>query len=544
MGIRFVSAISIFGVLCAALIFGLYNLQLEKGDYYSARAASQNQSADLLESRRGKIYFTDKNENLIPAALNKEFSPIFAVPDEIADKERTAEILSPIVEIEAADLLKMFNKKGDLYELLVKKAAPEQIMAVRDSGLKGIYVDSRMMRYYPMGRSASHLLGFVGASVEDEKTAGRYGLELFYDERLYGKAAKTAGDKITDADYGEDVVLTVDRNLQNESEKILAGLTEKFEAEGGTIIIEEPKTGKILAMAGNPDFDLNNYDKSSVKLFLNPATQKIYEPGSVFKVITMAAGLDSGKITPDTSYYDNGELAINGRTIRNWDLKAHGKLTMTGVIEGSVNTGAVFAERRIGHGLFYDYLKKFGFEEKAGIDLPGELSGSLKNLKNDARDINFATASFGQGVSVTPLQLINAVAAIANGGVLMRPYVNASLEPLVIRRVVGEEAAAQTAKMMESAVEKAKIAAIPNYRVAGKTGTAQIPDFTKGGYSDSFIHTFVGFAPASNPRFILLIKLDKPRATLAGMTVVPAFKELAQFVLNYYGVSPDNLIVN
>ncbi len=544
MGVRFIIAISFFGVLYAALIFGLYNIQLEKGDYYSARAASQNQPADLLESRRGKIYFTDRNGNLIPAALNKEFASIFAVPDEIADKEKAAEILSPIVEIDAEKLLKMFGKKGDLYELLVKKAAAQQITAAKESGLGGIYVDGRMMRYYPMGNSASHLLGFVGASVDDEKTAGRYGIELFYDERLYGKVKGAVGDKITSADYGEDVVLTVDRNLQDESEKILAGLTEKFEAEGGTIIIEEPKTGKILAMAGNPDFDLNNYDKSSVKLFLNPATQKIYEPGSVFKVITMAAGLDSGKITPDTAYYDNGKLTINGRTIKNWDLKAHGKLTMTGVIEGSVNTGAVFAERRIGHALFYDYLKKFGFEEKAGVDLPGELPGSLKNLKSNSRDINFATASFGQGVSVTPLQLINAVAAIANGGVLMRPRVNASLEPTVIRRVVSAEAAGQTAKMMESAVEKAKIAAIPNYRVAGKTGTAQIPDFTKGGYSDSFIHTFVGFAPVSNPRFIILIKLDKPRATLAGMTVVPAFRELALFALNYYGVSPDNLIID
>ncbi|MBI5147791.1 MAG: penicillin-binding protein 2 [Parcubacteria group bacterium] len=544
MGVRFIIAISFFGVLYAALILGLYNLQLEKGDYYSARAASQNQSADILESKRGKIYFTGRNGNLIPAAINKEFSSIFAVPDEIADKKGAAEILSPIAGIEADRLLKMFDKKGDLYELLVKKAAPEQITAVKKSGVGGIYIDGRMMRHYPMAGSASQLLGFVGASADDEKMAGRYGVELFYDERLSGKQGDTVGDKIKNIDYGEDVVLTVDRNLQNESEKILAGLTEKFEAEGGTVIIEDPKTGKILAMAGNPAFDLNNYDKSNVKLFLNPAAQKIYEPGSVFKVVTMASGLDAGKITPDTAYYDNGELTINGRTIKNWDLKAHGKLTMTGVIEGSVNTGAVFAERRLGHDLFYDYLKKFGFEEKTGVDLPGELNGSLKNLKESARDINFATASFGQGVSVTPLQLINAVAVIANGGVLMRPYVNASLEPMVIRRVVGEEAARQTAAMMESAVEKAKIAAIPNYRVAGKTGTAQIPDFTKGGYSDSFIHTFVGFAPVSSPRFIILIKLDKPRATLAGMTVVPAFKELAQFVLNYYGVPPDNLIVD
>ena len=308
------------------------------------------------------------------------------------------------------------------------------------------------------------------------------------------------------------------------------------------MIVQDPKTGKILAMAGYPNFDPNVYSHSKVDYFLNPAVQAIYEPGSVFKIITMAAGLDSGKITPKTTYYDSGSLTLNGYTIKNWDLKAHGTKTMTEVIEGSINTGAAFAESKIGHDLFYNYLIKFGFDDATGIDLPGEIRGNLDNLKHDSRDINFATASFGQGVAVTPLLLVNAVSAIANGGVLMKPYIAADADPKVIRRVISSEAARAIIEMMVSAVKKAGVAQVPNYTVAGKTGTAQVPDFKSKGYADEYIHTYVGFAPAWDPKFVILIKLDKPQGvSLAGLTVVPAFKELAQFILNYYNIPPDNL---
>jgi cell division protein FtsI (penicillin-binding protein 3)/stage V sporulation protein D (sporulation-specific penicillin-binding protein) len=236
-------------------------------------------------------------------------------------------------------------------------------------------------------------------------------------------------------------------------------------------------------------------------------------------------------------------VTLNGKTIENWDKKAYGKVTMTNVIERSINTGAVWAEKTIGHDLFYNYLVRFGLGKITGIDFPKEQAGNLTNLeKKQARDIDFATASFGQGLAVTPLELITAFSTIANGGQLMRPYLNAELKPKVLRPVINSETSRQLKEIMVSAVEKAEVAAIPNYRVAGKTGTAQVPDFKKGGYTFEVINTYIGFAPAENPQFIILLKMDKPKgAPLAGLSIVPAFKELAQFVLNYYNIPPDKL---
>jgi cell division protein FtsI/penicillin-binding protein 2 len=239
---------------------------------------------------------------------------------------------------------------------------------------------------------------------------------------------------------------------------------------------------------------------------------------------------------------DKGTLALNGKTIMNWNKEAYGRISMTEVIEHSVNTGSAFAAREIGVAAFRDYIERFGFGKPTGVTLPGELKGSLATIQGNPREINLATASFGQGVSVTPLQLVAAVSAIANGGVLMRPYLVASDGPSVVRRVVAEDTAAKVIAMMVNAVEKNIVARVPSYTVAGKTGTAQVPDFKRGGYSEDYVHTYAGFAPASDPKFTVLIKLDRPKgALLAGATVVPAFKELAEFLLSYMQVAPDAL---
>ena len=514
-----------FALLYSALVYNVYGLQIKKGEYYSARAASQYRLTDFLSSKSGNIYFQDKNGNRIPAALNKRYPVIYAVPKEITDASEVANALAPILNVPAAKLQLLLAKPNDLYELLLSKADDEQVNKIHELHLKGIYVDDQYFRFYPFGELASQLLGYVGPNDQDGAPEGRYGLEFFYNTELRDK----------------DLVLTIDRNIQAQAEQILKILVEKFGAVGGTAIVQEPKTGKILAMGSLPSFDPNKYAEYPIKNFLNPAFQSVYEPGSVFKVLTMAAGIDSGKITPDTTFYDSGSLTLNGKTIKNWDGKAHGTVTMTNVIEESINTGAAFAERRTGHDLFYNYVSKFGLEELTGINLPGEVAGKLTNIKNTFRDINFATAAFGQGVSVTPLQLIDAISAIANGGELMRPFVIEGTKPEVIRRVISPETASKVTAMMVSAVDKAGVAQILKYKIAGKTGTAQVPNFKSGGYSDDLIHSYAGFFPASDPRFIILLKLDKPQAPLAGATVVPAFKELAQFIINYYNISPDNL---
>ena len=509
-----------------ALIFNIYGLQIENGSYYFRRATVQAEGGNVLSPKRGTIFFQDKNGNKIPVAFNREFPIIFAVPKEIEDPSEASMAIADALNLNAAEIKLRLEKPNDQYELLILKATADQVTQARSLALKGLYVDSDYFRFYPFGSLGSQVLGFVGPDSSTGSFSGRYGLESYYDDTL----------------QRSDLSLTIDRNIQSQSEKVLKDLIDRYDAAGGTVIVQDPKTGDILAMGNYPTFDPNEYAKFDLENFTNPAIQAVYEPGSVFKVLTMASGLDAGKITPATSYYDTGSLTLNGKTIKNWDGKAHGQTTMTEVIEQSINTGAAFAEKKTGHDLFYNYLLKFGLDDLSGITLPGELSGRLGNLKISTRDINFATASFGQGVSVTPLQLINAISALANKGVLMKPNILAGHPPEVLGAVISSEAAEQVTEMMVSAVTKAEVAKIDGYRIAGKTGTAQVPDFRNGGYSDQYIHSYTGFAPASDPKFTILIKIDKPKGVgLAGATVVPAFRELAQFVINYYNIPADRL---
>jgi len=530
-----------FSILYLLLIFNIYNLQIEKRIYYLTKAETQERASGVFEAPRGNIYFIDRNNNLIPAALNKDYSMIYAVPAEVQGdvKQSYAEKLAPIVNLPVEELEKILSKPNDLYELLIEKATPEQIKEIKNLNLKGIYIGSHLLRFYPFEDLASHVLGFVGPA--GETTNGRYGVESYFNEMISGKAGEIKENKIIEPEAGKDLILTIDRNIQAQAEEVLKKLIEDYQATSGSVIVQEPQTGKILAMGNFPNFDPNNYSKFNIGTFLNPAVQLVYEPGSVFKLITMSAGIDSGKITPETTYTDTGSVTFNGKTIQNWDLKAHGLQTMTGVLEQSINTGAVFTQRKTGPDIFYNYLIKFGFNEPTGIALPGEVKGNINNLKN-GQDIDFATASFGQGVAVTPIGLISAISAIANDGVLMKPLILTDEKPQVTRRVISSETAKKITQMMVSAVEKNKIAVISNYSVAGKTGTAFVPDFNKKGYTDEVINTYVGFTPAFNPKFVILIKLDKPKGSpLAGQTVVPAFRELAQFLLNYYNIAPDKL---
>jgi cell division protein FtsI/penicillin-binding protein 2 len=524
------------------LLFHLYELQITHGDYYLAKAESEYLASSVTNASRGAIYFSDKNGNQLPAAINKDFPLIYAVPKAISDPVAAAAAVAPILGETKKSLEAIFSKNNDPYEPLVHRASSDMANKINDLEIKGIYADMEPGRYYPLGTAASQVLGFVGPSSNKLENSGHYGLEEFYDGILSGKAGSFSGNKVIQPKAGEDLTVTIDLNIQIEAEKILNDLVKNYNATGGSIVVADPVTGKILAMSSYPNFDPNNYSSFPLSNFMNPVVQKIYEPGSIFKIITMSAGIDAGKITTSTTYYDTGSVTLNGKTIRNYDLKAYGLATMTNVIEHSINTGAVFAERRIGRDIFLKYIKDFGFGEKTGIDLPGEVAGNLGNLNPKAPDINFATASYGQGVAVSPIEIVSAVSAIANGGLLMRPYLNASLKPAVIRRVISPETAKAVTEMMISAVDKAGVAEIKGYSIAGKTGTAFIPNFQSGGYTDKVIDSYVGFGPASNPKFIILIKLDGlDSSQLAALSVVPAFRELAQYILNYYNIPPDRL---
>jgi len=550
MGSRVTFIIFCFAAFYAGLVYKIYTIQIEDAPKYVELAEARNNIDELNTPRRGVIYFTDNDGKKIPASMDKEYPSIVATPKKIhenGDIPEVAHTLAPVLNTEPKFLEKAFSNKNSEYSVLAEKVEKSVISAVenaiKDSPIQDwIYVKSKFSRFYPNASSSAHLIGFVGETAENITPSGRYGLEAFYEDELKGSRGDVIGDRILSSEAGQDIETTIDANIQKRAAEILDGLVHQYGARGGSVIVENPKTGEILAMVSSPTFDPNEFSQYNISSFLNPTVQAIYEPGSIFKVITMAAGIDSGKITPQTTYTDIGSVTLSGKKIQNWDLKAHGTLTMTEVIMKSVNTGAVYAQRQTGNKTFLSYLQKFGFGEKTGIDLPGELAGDLTNLEKGEIDIEYANASFGQGVAVTPIELLRAISAIANDGVMMRPYINKKLGEKKVGEIITSDSAEKVTNMMVAAVDGAKIAAIPNYSIAGKTGTAQAVDFVYGGYTKDVINTYVGFGPASDAQFIILVKLDKPAgAPLAGLTVVPAFRNLAEFIINYYNVPPDRI---
>ncbi|MCL4437473.1 penicillin-binding protein 2 [Patescibacteria group bacterium] len=542
MGFRFSVLIIILTLAGSLLLFHFYQIQIAKGYYYLARADTQFAASGMFAADRGAIYGTDKNGNLIPLAINKNYPLIFADPEQISDIQEASNEIAPIINQPVSQLEKIFSKPNDSYELLERKADPAVAQKIDDLSLKGIYTSYESERYYPFGSLASQLLGFVGYNSQSLGQSGRYGAEKFYDSLLNGNPGSINNGKVISSSSGQDLNLTIDPSIQSEAETVLKNLIDGYKATGGTVVVSDPQTGKILAMDSFPNFDPNNYSNSSLANFVNPAVSDLYEPGSIFKPITMAIGINAGKITPQTTYIDTGKLVLDGHTIRNWNLKAYGKIDMTTVIENSLNVGAAFAEHQIGNDLFKQYLLKFNFDKKTGIDLPDEVAGNLSELAKNAPEIAYATASFGQGIAVTPIQMVEAISAIANGGKLMRPYINADLSPEVVGQPISAEAAKEVTQMMVAAIDNAKVATIPGYSLAGKTGTAQIPDLVHGGYLSTYIDTYIGFGPASNPKFLILIKLNEPAGNpFAADTVVPAFKQIAQFMINYYNIPPDRI---
>lgn len=537
MAYRFSIIVSFLVIAYAFLGFHIYQLQLVKGGYYYAKAQSEVAASQSSNANRGTIYFTDKNGVTLPAALDQQFPYIYAVPASIKNPAQTAETFAPVLNMTVAALTKTFSKPNDQYELLVNKADPNMAQKVADLAVKGVISSFQAERTYPLSTVASQVLGYVGPNAANNGESGHYGVEGLYNSLLEGSSSDGTA-------AGNDLVLTIDPNIQIEAEKILDQLVSSNGATGGSVIVMEPQTGKILAMGADPNFDPNNYGAAPLANFINSNVQGVYEPGSIMKVITMAAGIDSGKLTPDSTYTDLGYVNINKRHLTNYDLTTHGPYgvgtTMTQVIEHSINSGAIYAENQTGNDIYLSYLKKFGLDQKTGIDLPGEISGNLSQLTPKEPQVTWDTAAYGQGVAVTPIELVSAISAIANGGVLMRPYVNAALSPQVIRRVISTSTAAQATRMMVDAVDLAQVANINGYSMAGKTGSAFIPNPAGNGYLNKLTDSYIGFGPTSNPRFIAFLRLNTiPVTSLAAETIVPAWEQLAQWIVNYYNIPPD-----
>lgn len=450
-------------------------------------------------------------------------------------------------------------------QVIFKKDYKDQSLSGRVVDLPGFGFNLVDRRYYPEDEIGSHILGFV--SYAEGEGQGRYGLEEFFNDELFGQYGFLKSEKggrsdviiVNDREYikptnGSDIVLTIDRNVQFYACQKLKESVKKHGATGGTVIVIQAKTGAIIAMCSVPDFNPNDYKSvKDISVYNNPALLYQYEPGSVFKTITMSIGIDQGKVSPATTYKDEGQIMIKGwpKPIKNSDFLTHGPhgvVDMSAVLDNSLNTGAIFVMNQVGPKIFSDYVKDYGFGEKTGLELGGESAGNISNLLvNKVKDIDAATASFGQGIAVTPLQMIMPYQAIANGGLLMKPYIVKAIirngqrddtVPKSVRQVISAKTAATVSAMLVNVVEKghSKSAAIPGYYLGGKTGTAQVAE--GGSYSkDKYIHTFIGIAPIEEPAFVMLTKVDSPQGVqYAEGSAVPLWRDIADYMLKYYQI--------
>lgn len=598
---RIAALVLFFAVFCLMIVWRLGKLQIFQADFYSSIASGQYDVYQDLFPERGTVYVQNttlplteryKDENLYATAANRMFTQIYAVPYDITDPSQTADTLADILFNETAVLdeltdaereamkpeatvaylkqkkleyrgvlFERVSKKNDPYEPIKRKADDALVEKVRQANLPGIAFADEPHRYYPEANLGSHVIGFVGNDSEG-KLRGLYGLERYFEDELAGVPGYLRSERdggggmitISDSDFrpsldGADIVLTIDHQLQNFTcEKLDEGV-KKYEAEGGSAIIMDPSTGAIRALCGFPDFDPNNYGYvDDIAVYNNPAIVSAYEPGSIFKPITLAAGLDLEKITPQTTYEDTGTVQISGHTIQNSDKKAHGIVSMIEVLKQSLNTGTIFVVEQTGRESFLDYVKKFGFGVRTEVTLPSENPGDISALSQEGKVYTY-TASFGQGITATPLQMVNAFAAIANGGVLKQPYIVDQIrystgvvdtfQPKDIRQVISKNTSTILSSMLVTVVNDghAKQAALPGYKIAGKTGTAQAAE--NGKYQGRTVHSFVGFAPVDAPAFVMIVRLDNPqKGKFAESTAVPVFAEIEKYIFQYYQIPP------
>ncbi len=515
-----------------------------------------------VSSQRGLIL--DRRQNML--AINNYDYTIEAAPLMIPEREtqEVADQLAAVLGRSSSELLELLQ--GDARYAQIARQVPRQVgQAVIDLHITGIFIKPVAVRIYPEGELAAHLLGFVAGDAE-QGNKGYYGIEGFYDQSLKGQAGLRSGrwdpwvQPVSFADRravnwtmpqeGRTLILTIDRTIQYLVEQELRQAVEKYGAESGSIIVMDPQTGALIALANYPTFDPNHFTETNEKLFVNPAIGVQYEPGSTFKIVTFAAALDTGIVQPTDLYNDLGYIEIGGRILRNWDNRSYGPVSMTDVLVKSLNTGAAYVSSLLGAERFYHYVTRFGFGHVTGVDLEGEESGLVRRAGDaEWHESDLGTNAFGQGIAVTPLQMVMAVGAIANDGFMMQPYVVEQLvkedqvstaRPVAVRQVVSRETARTLTQMMVEVVERgATQAQVSGYRIAGKTGTAQTP--IVGGYDPELtIASFIGFAPADNPRFVVLVKLDKPtRAPWGSSTAAPTFANVARILFTQLAIPPD-----
>ena len=553
--VRIVTVLLIFLVLFIALLSRAFQLQVLSGQKLKNLAQKQHTTVLQLQPERGVIY--DRNGEKLAASIMAD--SVCADPSKISDPVRTSRLIAEILNLDKATI---FRKISELKNFcwLARRISPDQAANVESANIDGIFLIKEPKRFYPNGELAAHLLGFVGADA-----SGLEGLEKKYDDVLKGKPEKLAwardakGKKlflrvekdVAKVDESLNLVLTIDSRIQYLVETHLKDAVLTKGAKGGVAIVMDPKTGEILALANEAGFNPNNVNGLTPEKWRNLAITDYFDPGSTFKPFLVAGALEAKAVKEsDTFYCENGSFAVADRTIHEANRQRHGRLAVPAILKYSSNIGAVKIAQKLGKEKFYEYIESFGFGTKTGIDLPGESTGLVRPVQNWTK-VDAATIAFGQGVSVTAIQMITAMSAIANNGVLMKPYIvrgyadkkNRMIKmyaPQAMRKVVSPDVAKRLTNMLTEVVGAVdgtgKNARIVNVAVAGKTGTSQKFDFTRHVYSSEKVKTsFMGFFPADNPQFAILVILDEPqRDKWGGVAAAPVFENIGEQILNCF----------
>lgn len=545
--IVFISFILLFLAIGAKLFY----IQAFQNDTYASNVYLKT---NRIEPTRGQIF--DRNGE--PLVLNKTEYRLFINPQLLKDKDRATRDIDSVLHVgEATISAKVTSPKR--WVAVKSGLTSDQKQKLEKIGLKGIGFEDETARFYPEASIASHLVGFLGKD-SDNTNIGYFGLEGFYDQDLSGLPGivKTERDllgkpiivgvqEMVQGENGRDLYLTIDKNVQRITKTILEAGVEKYAAKSGCTFVYKPKTGEFLAMSCSPDFDPGDYGSFSQDLYTNPAVSKVYEPGSIFKPLIMAEALNEGVVVPSDTYTETGPVTVSGYEINNWDKSFNGELSMTEILEKSSNLGMVYVGSKLKKEVFRDYLHKYGFGDKTGIDLQGELPSRIKQTWYP---VDYATAAFGQGIAVTPVQMVTAFGSILNDGWLMKPHVVSRIrsdsgeerviEPRKVRQVVTAKTSKTIRKMLQQVVSHAEVKwKIPQgYTIGGKTGTAQIA--FEGSYAaNRTVASFVGFTPVESPEYLIMVMLNEPSVSQWGSeTAAPLFFDVLNELILYYNIAP------
>ncbi|MEI7777303.1 MAG: penicillin-binding protein 2 [bacterium] len=559
--IRIISGVILLVALL--LVSKLYLLQIVHGKDFVNRADAQYVRPPQYTFDRGSIYFQTKDGNLVSGATVKTGYLITVNPKLITNAEDAYQKISKIITVDHDTFITKATKPNDSYEEIAKRVDEDKGLAINALKISGVSIYQDKWRIYPGGDLAAQVLGFLG--YQGDTLAGRYGLERTYEgvlnrneNSMYVNFFVELFSNIKTITNNEpqegDVVTTIEPTVQSFLQDELKKTNDQWSSDSTGGVIINPKTGEIYAMALYPSFDPNSFQTvSNPSVFRNDMVENVREMGSIVKALTMASGLDSGAVTQQTTYDDTGCITVNTKKICNYDLKARGVIPMQEVLNHSLNLGASFIATKMGNTLFTQYLKNFGLGEKTGIDLPNEATGLISNL-DSPRQVEHDTASFGQGIAITPMETVRALSVLANGGTLITPHVTKQINYSIGyskpfnapegKRVISEQTSKDITSMLVTVVDNALLngkAKNPHYMVAAKTGTAQMANPNGGGYyADRYLHSFFGYFPAYNPQFLVFMYTIYPKhVDYASETLTQPFLDISKFLINYYEIPPD-----